>query len=394
MKKNRGINARIVAIDMIRGVAILGIFIVNMMSFHSPFMWINPLNWWFDPLDRFTYMLIDIFAQASFYPIFAMMFGYSFVLLREKVENRDLSFFKIGTRRLGLLMVAGALHAFFVWHGDILLQYAVLGFPFLFFLSLSGKRLLALGLSLYIIPAIFLAALLFFVGSNTPDPGLCLDEEACRRSLKIYAQGTFGEITTQRVADWWYTNNPENLPFLFIGIFPLFLIGAGVAKLKWLAETERHRKKLTLILFISLMLGLVLKVFPYLFNGAMFAEFVQDTIGGVSLGVFYATLIVRMSESVQWIKWLTPLAAVGKMSLSNYLFQSFLSTLIFYHYGLGLYGKLSLFGGTVMVLVIYFMQVLFSRLWLKRFSYGPVEWLWRMGTYKGVISFRKKYCNF
>src|SRR6478736_32884 len=91
---------RIVSLDIIRGFAILGIYLVNMLSFHSPFLYIEPLEWWEDPLDQGIYMFIDIFIQASFYPLFSMLFGYGLVMLSEKTQQKGLSFYPIALRRL------------------------------------------------------------------------------------------------------------------------------------------------------------------------------------------------------------------------------------------------------------------------------------------------------
>jgi uncharacterized protein len=130
---------RILSLDRMRGFAMLGIFLVNMLSFHSPLLYIDPLKWWKDPLDQGFYVSIDIFVQASFYPLFSMLFGYGLVLLRERAQLKGISFIPIALRRLSLLLVIGLIHAFFIWHGDILFNYAFLGLIFLLFIRLSGR---------------------------------------------------------------------------------------------------------------------------------------------------------------------------------------------------------------------------------------------------------------
>ena len=143
---------RIVSLDMMRGFAILGIFLVNMLSFHSPLLYIEPLEWWKEPLDQGVYMFIDIFIQASFYPLFSMLFGYGLVMLWEKTQKKGLSFHPIALRRLFFLLIVGLAHAILVWHGDILFNYALLGFIFLLFIKLSGKKMLVLGSIFYLLP--------------------------------------------------------------------------------------------------------------------------------------------------------------------------------------------------------------------------------------------------
>lgn len=139
--------------------------------------------------------------------------------------------------------------------------------------------------------------------------------------------------------------------------------------------------KLKKILLFTLPLGLLLKSMPYLMGRNFANDYLQDFFGGVLMAIAYACLIAVVMEKFQGGKLLLFLAPVGKLSMSNYLFQSVVTTLIFYNYGLGFYGKISLTAGVLLALGIFFIQVLMSHFWVKRFYYGPVEWLWRSVTY-------------
>ena len=199
---------RIVSLDMMRGFAILGIFLVNMLSFHSPFLYIEPLEWWEDPLDQGIYMFIDIFIQASFYPLFSMLFGYGLVMLSEKTQQKGLSFYPIALRRLFFLLIVGLSHAIFVWHGDILFNYALLGFVFLLFIKVSGKKMLVLGSIFYLLPNLLLLGLLGMAVMLMPGAESTVSVPLlASQSVDVYQYGTFLEITKQRIADWSYTNN-------------------------------------------------------------------------------------------------------------------------------------------------------------------------------------------
>lgn len=375
-------NERVVSLDVIRGVSLLGIFLVNMMSFHSPLLYIDPLEWWNEPLDQAVYIFIDVFLQASFYPLFSLLFGYSLVLIQENAQSRGLSFPILAVRRLLLLLLFGVLHAFFVWHGDILIEYALLGFLILPMLAFSGRALLVFGFGLYGIPTILLTLLLIIatIGDQSVPVGIA-NHEGIGQSLEIYQNGTFFEITKQRVSDWYFTNNLVNLPFFLISICPFMLIGAGVAKQKWLTQPSNYKRIISIVCYSMLVIGLFVKLLPYWLKGNMAVQFAQDSIGGFFLTIFYGLLLVLLVEKKSRRRWFTPFAAIGRMSLSNYLMQSVIATLIFYSYGLRLYGEMSLFNGTLLVLVIFALQLLLSTIWLRRFSYGPVEWLWRMFTY-------------
>ncbi|WP_246140904.1 DUF418 domain-containing protein [Bacillus marasmi] len=385
-------GGRIISLDTIRGVSILGIFLVNMMSFHSPLLYIDPLQWWNEPLDQATYMFIDIFAQASFYPLFSLLFGFSLVIFRENALRRGMNFSVLAVRRLLMLLFIGILHAFFVWHGDILIEYALLGLVVLPMLAFSGRSLLIFGGALYGLPTLLLTLLLIFASLGGQGiPSELNNHQAIQQSLEIYQAGTFYEITSQRVIDWYFTNKLENLPFFIISIYPFMLIGAGVAKQKWLVRLGQYKRGISAVCYSLLAVGLIIKLLPYWLKGNIAAQYAQDSIGGFFLTIFYGLFIVIMVENEKWQKLLTPFAAIGKMSLSNYLFQSIIATLIFYSYGLGLYGEISLFTGTLLVLVIFALQLLLSTLWLRKFSYGPVEWLWRLVTYsKRVMLFKSE----
>ncbi|MGM0971730.1 MAG: DUF418 domain-containing protein [Bacillota bacterium] len=382
---------RIISLDIMRGFAILGIFLVNMLSFHSPYLYIDPFEWWDSPADKGTYAFIDIFVQASFYPLFSMLFGYGLVILRERAMAKGLGFGGMAARRFSLLLLIGIIHAFLIWHGDILINYAIFGFIFLLFVKMSGKNMLLTGVLLYIIPNLLFVLLLFATVLFVPPEDLSIyDQEAALASLQAYQNGSFSEITVQRIQDWSGVNNLASLPIMLASIFPLFLIGGGAAKLRWLEEPEKNRAFLMKIMLVSLAAGLLFKSLPYLTESSLGLDYMQDIFGGPLLAIAYGLGIAVMMKNSQGPGFLLPLSYVGKLSLSNYLFQSIISTFIFYSYGLGFYGKVSAFWGTLLVIFIFAFQVIISRFWLARYYYGPVEWLWRSFTYLKIPNLKRK----
>jgi uncharacterized protein len=382
---------RIISLDIMRGFAILGIFLVNMLSFHSPFLYLDPFEWWNSPADKSTYVFIDIFVQASFYPLFSMLFGYGLVILRDRAIAKGLPFRGMAARRLSLLLLIGIIHALLIWHGDILINYAIFGFIFLLFIKLSGKNMLLTGILLYIIPNLLFALLFIVTVLFVPAEELSIyDPAAAKVSLQVYQNGSFAEITAQRMEDWYLVNNLASLPIMFASIFPLFLIGGGAAKLKWLEEPAKGRGFLRKLMIGSLAAGLVFKLLPYLLEGNLAVDFLQDIFGGPLLAIGYGLAIALAINNGTISKMLMPLSYVGKLSLSNYLLQSIISTLIFYSYGLGFYGEISAFGGTILVIFIFALQVMGSGYWVSRYYYGPVEWLWRSFTYLKLPNWRRR----
>ncbi|MBS4218034.1 DUF418 domain-containing protein [Bacillus sp. FJAT-49711] len=372
---------RIHTLDVLRGFSLLGILLINMISFHSPFSYYNPYEWW-QYEDATVYMWLDIFVQASFYPIFAMMFGYGMVIMQDRIKEKGYSFWKISVRRLIVLLFFGAFHAFLIWYGDILITYATMGLILLLFLRLSGPMLLGLGAILYLLPQLFFGALIMLAtlfGSDSLAD--FVDIVNLQQSSEIYANGSFWEITRQRIADWSMGNGPGEFFLYIFMILPLILLGAGAAKLKWLQKSKDQRKKWMIILAISLPIALIVKLLPFLIEPSISIQYIQDMIGGPLLGIAYIAIIVLLMTYNPIVKLLKPLASAGRMSITIYVSQSIIGTLIFYNYGLGLYGQISMATGTLLAFAIYVIQVIIAEIWLAKFKYGPVEKLWRFLTY-------------
>ncbi|MCJ7840380.1 DUF418 domain-containing protein [Lederbergia sp. NSJ-179] len=372
---------RIQSLDSLRGFSLLGIFIVNMLSFHSPFSYYNPYEWW-KYEDLTAYMWIDILVQASFYPIFAMMFGYGMVLMQERFRLKNSSFWKISVRRLLVLLGFGVVHAFLIWHGDILITYALMGLLLLPLLRLSGTLLLSIGAAVYLLPQLFMSFIMIMVSIiDTSTLGEFTDIMNLQQSAEIYVNGTFWEITKQRFLDWYMANGPANFILVIFMILPLMMVGAGAAKLKWLEKAKHHKKAWLIVFFVFLSLGLAGKILPLVLGQSISNQYVQDMIGGPLLSVAYIALIVFLMSNPYIAKIGRPLANAGRMSITIYLSQSVIGTLIFYSYGLGLYGQMSVAAGTWLAIGIFVFQIIFAEIWLSKFNQGPVEKLWRFFTY-------------
>ncbi|WP_174730731.1 DUF418 domain-containing protein [Mesobacillus harenae] len=384
-------RTRLLSLDLMRGIALLGILLVNMISFHAPFLYIDPLAWWSGDLNHYTYIFIDVFIQASFYPLFALLFGYSIVLFQEGSLAKGLQFYRVAVRRLLFLLIIGIIHMVFVWHGDILITYAICGLLLLLFLRLSSRGLVWCGILLYSIPNLLFGLLIFAAESMAPSENLTTgDPVAASTSVAVYQNGQWIEIMNQRIHDWLQVNNPASFLFLILTILPLFLVGAGAAKNNWAGNFYLYKRPMCYVLIFLLPFGLLLKSFPYFFEQTAAADYFQDLFGGVFLAISYAISIAFLACNERVVKVIMPFAAVGRMSISNYLFQSVLLTTVFYGYGLGYYGKVSLFTGSVGAVLVFALQIILSNWWLNRYHFGPVEWVWRNVTYLESQKWRKK----
>jgi uncharacterized protein len=378
-------NERINSIDTMRGFAILGIFLTNMLAFHSPMLYLNPYVWWSTKSDQTIYSFIDFFVQASFYPLFALLFGFGLMIMRERSVSKGFNFTPIAIRRLSMLLVIGCIHAFFIWHGDILINYAILALIALLFFWMSGKALLLTGILTYMIPNFLFGLLWFLATLVTPTNDYYHHDEAIK-SVESYQNGTFWEITGQRFYDWSQVNSIENSIILFFNIFPFLLIGAGISKLNLVRNNMQNKKAIKVLLLIFVIVGSLLKLLPFAVRN-LFSEYIQDIFGGPLLAVSYALVIILLMEKHS--AKLQMFQAVGKLAISNYLFQSIVATLIFYNYGLGLYSKISVGTGTLLAITIFLIQAYISTKWVRSYHYGPVEWIWRAFSYWKIPNWKK-----
>jgi len=371
---------RVVAIDLMRGFSLLGIFIVNMLAFHSPYYYINPYTWFTNLSDKQTFQWIDVMLQGSVYPLFSMLFGYGLMMQFLKSQQRGFSFLLIGVRRLSILLGIGILHAFLIWSGDILISYALCGFIVILLLRLSSTWLLVVALPLYLIPNFGLAFISYLVAQS--GQVFYAGVQEIESSIKAFATGSWTDIFIQRAADWSYANIESGSLFLiFITIFPYMLIGAAAAKAKLIERTSDKKMFWTILTVIALAVGYSIKVLPFTSGADFFTMFVQDIFGGPLVAIGYAGLITLICQMTVFRKLLMPVAKVGRMSMTTYLTQSVIATTIFYSYGFGLYGKMDVLTGTWLAVGIFILQIIFAELWFTKFKQGPIEMIWKRATY-------------
>ncbi len=383
-------NERILAVDMMRGVAILGIFLVNMPVFFSPVLYAEKETLSKTTLDLFAERFIDIVAQANFYTLFSFLFGFGAIMIRNRTEVRKEAFIPLFTRRLIILFLFGLIHAFLIWHGDILLTYAVTGIFILVFYKMKPPVLLPIALGLWIIPNMLITFVLMKISMSGETIPVSKNEAMIEASVANYGHGSFIDILSQNLADWLYTNNMYSAPFLMMSVLPLFMFGMYVAQKGWFVHIDKHENTLRKLMIFTFMVGVPLKWLPYIVGQNNLTEWVQNQFGGPLMATFYAAFIALFSQTYFGKKIMIPLAYVGKMSLSNYLFQSILCSLLFYNYGIGLYGSISPFVGILLTIIIYNIQVLISYIWMTYYYSGPIEWLWRVFMYQQEQPFRRK----
>lgn len=381
--KPTGVNERIISIDVMRGFALLGIFVVNMLFFHSPYIYINPYTWFQNPSDFETFKMIDIFVQGSVYPLFSMLFGYGLAMQFLKSTANGGPFAKFAVRRLTILLIIGCIHAFLIWAGDILITYALAGFVLILMIRLKPIWLLLISIFLFLIPNGLLYGLVYLGSLLEPNATIIYTGiQEIEASIVAYGQGSWGDIFSQRLADWLYmSGNGLIVISMLFTIVPFLLLGAAAAKWKLIERARELKVYWMITVLVMLIAGTVIKWLPYLLEANLFTMGIQDTFGGPLQAIAYAGIIALVCSIPFAAKILSPISKVGRMSMTTYLMQSIIATTIFYAYGFGLYGKIDLSTGTWMAIGIYAFQVVFAEIWFTKFKQGPVELLWRKLTY-------------
>jgi len=357
---------RIAILDIIRGFALFGILLVNTPSLNTPaYMDTDDFGFQRSLADHTVSKFIFSFAMESFYPIFALLFGIGAAIFLSK-EGFGVS--KLFLRRLFFLFIIGLFHASLVWWGDILIVYASLGVFLLPFSTWDAKNILK------VVGVIFGTICLISISQTIwPSPEQAVAHGA--DTLLVYSQGTFYEITRQRIHDWvqvFFLNaTPLDSLVYFLDMFGIMLLGMWVHKQNILKKLEENIK---LLLFLVLS-AFVISVFSYVNPD------ITGPIRGLSKGVLYVSLLLLITRNKYGLRFFAPLAYNGRMSMTNYLGFNICLSFIFYGYGLGLYGTVGPASQMLIVFVLYFSFLVLSSLWLRYFSHGPFEYIWRLATY-------------
>lgn len=367
-------NSRIQVLDSIRGLAIIGIILVNVISFSWPELYDSyPSSYWNTPIENLIHWILLLFVQSSFYPVFAMLFGVSMFFVFNSAKKKGMNPYTVFLKRLIILLIIGLTHAIFIWHGDILVVYALLGLLLLPFYQLRAKSLLTIGFTLWMVPNA-LYALFLFVSNSKFVP---YENGTNIQEVITQYQSGFPDVFIQNFQDWLQLYSFFSFPFLFFSIFPMFLFGLSLAKSNLLSLIAVKQLNVNTIWCCSGLVGLFLKALPLMDNHNMLFTHLAEAFGGPILGLFYALSIMIFANKHTRLQ--AALSYVGRMSLSNYLFQSLTGFLIFKVFGF--YGKASPLLTLAIAICILSIQLFLSKWWFIQNKIGPLEDIWRRLTY-------------
>ncbi len=382
---------RLPTVDVLRGFALFGILLVNVEDFSGP----NGFGLratWDDAPDRAAVWLLKFAAEAKFRAVFAFLFGLGFALQFRRGDADDRAFVARYLRRLTVLLAIGVAHFLLLWEADVLTSYALVGFLLLPFARCTARQAICAS---GVLAGLAVVALSVIVLLATPRPGgpAAVPPEKVE-TADVYGHGSYREVVSYRArqAGSYFGRIVPTAPSTLM----LFLLGLAAGKAGLVFEPAGDRTRLRRLFLGGLLLGVVangivtvysprLMSLPKLVRLPVVASYV---LGSPVLGLAYLAGLTLLLSRPAWQARLSPLAAPGRMALTNYLMQSVICTTLFYGYGLGWYNRVSPVAGVGLSLAIFAAQVMLSSLWLRRFRLGPAEWLWRSLTYLRPLPLR------
>ncbi|MBN8753656.1 MULTISPECIES: DUF418 domain-containing protein [Variovorax] len=381
-------------VDALRGFALLGILVVNIATFASPFYGMGVP----DPMaqsaaERAALFMRSFLFETKFYLLFSFLFGYSFTLQMDSAERDGKAFAPRMLRRLLGLWVLGLLHAVVLYHGDILTTYAAIG-GVLLLLRRRGDGFMAFcAVALVLVTSLLWASLGYLMTRAGIDADTRSLHAEAMAALHAY-RGTPATVIAQHLrelAQVWVVLALAQAPTALA----MFLAGFIAGRRGLLANAAAHRTLFKRLVICGLLIGLPGAV-VYGLSTMRVGDGGREVVG-FGLGLLTAPFLTAAYASALLLFFQTPrgqglvawLAPAGRMALSNYLLQSLVCAWIFLAYGLRLIGSVGPLGGFAFAFSIFAAQLVLSRWWMGRFAYGPVEWLLRAFTLLEWPSMRK-----
>lgn len=369
---------RIFSIDALRGFSLLGILLMNILTFAYPYQIINPFEF-FQHQDGAWFKISSLFIIASFYPIFAFLFGYGLSIMYQNSLDKGLNYYPMITRRLLFLLLLGIIHGVFIFYGDILSTYALLGLIAIIFVRLKPQyTLVALSIGIGIFVLLYLLPMILLKDVTQIESFVGLQE--LERVNNILSSADYVSIIGFNLK--YFGMNIANA--ILVGpfsILPIMLFGIYAHQINWFNKIKQYKNLYMVIGVVVLILGLAIKMIQIVLEGSVTSQLMSQMIGGPIVALSYIMFFVILCEDQTVRKILTPLQSIGKLSLTTYIMQSIICIIIFYGVGLNYYGKLPVLTIYIIGIVIYCVQLIVSYLYLLRFKQGPLEKLWRKVTY-------------
>lgn len=383
-------KGRIREIDIIRGFALFGVLWLNLET-HGIFLVPEGTfdNLITKPIDEIIGPIAKIFISSKAMTLFSLLFGYGFAMIMERFKSLGVDAEKIFLRRTFILLCLGMFHILFVWFGDILHVYALMGFLLYLTRNWSNKTLLIVGLVLALFSEVTVKIILHQLYEE-PFPWWSTYELATERHFVVLQGNDYfaylGEL-------WWAAWNimwtmPSYIDYCLEAL-GRFMIGAWIFRQGWIQNSDNYAPQIKRFAMVFISVGLLLSTLNFFLEDTHYSlAFVIKTTSQLVLAMGYGALIISLHKLYMFNSLFNGLSAVGRTALSNYLLQTFLYLFVLFGFGLGL---LDVMGATLCLLIavsFFFFQIILSSWWIKRFRFGPAEWLWRSLTYRKRQPFR------
>jgi uncharacterized protein len=379
---------RIHSIDILRGTAILGIGVVNILGFNASFFdfggFYNNLE---DPHQLgFYQVFISLTADKSIF-IFSFLFGYGVYFQYRNFGFNEPEFTVFFKRRMFYLALFGIAHIILLWAGDILLLYALAGMFLFFFRKSSERALLFLGVFFYFFISLWLILALWIPLPNALS-STCT--ECLSDALNIYPEGTYWQCFQLRMTEYVAFRN-INLFYYLPKAIGIFFFGFLASKRNFHHVISNNLKASLLFLML---LGTIAALTWHYYEQVIFwampegSRFISAVymfgyeLMNFLVAGFYIMVVMILASSKGFSRLLMPLSYVGRMSLTNYIFQSIVFSILFYGWGFGLFGKQEPAEIIWYAVLLFLLQIPLSYAWLSYFRQGPLEWAWRKLSYK------------
>ncbi|GAA4345631.1 DUF418 domain-containing protein [Kangiella taiwanensis] len=397
-------TSRYRSLDLIRGIAVAGILIMNIYAFANIYAYyVNPKALG-EPstIDLVTWFVTHTFADQKFYTLFSMLFGAGIMLMAQRATANGTSPTGVHYKRMFWLLCFGVLHAIFIWYGDILVTYAITGlWVYWFARDTKASTKIIVG-AIFISIMVALMTLFAVFGGDVPDEEMQDMFDMFAPSQAFIAQenavytSTYASQLDHRI-DFFTTNLP--MMALFFGLFRIggsMLLGMGLYQLGVLTA-ERSRSFYIKMMVICFLIGFGIIAYDnfllidteFSMRTTMLSFMSLNSFAAVFVALGYIGLFCLWVKSDKLQGFKNRLEAVGRMAFSNYISQSIICTILFYSHGFGLFAQLERYQLMLIVAVIFVAQLIWSPWWLSRFRYGPLEWLWRSLSYGKLQPFKR-----
>ena len=406
---------RIATLDILRGWAVFGILLMDIEALYRP----DEATW--TGTDRGVYQFLALFGDSKFWTLLSFLFGLGFSLQLIRAEGRGPGFIALYRRRLlALILIAVAQRLFINFGGHFLIIYGAMGFLLLALRGLPSRTLLPVAVAFTLIPWAYSDGVTLIRERRLANPEtraevLQADTErravttALQREQREAAQGGYHRqvaVRAKLLYRMYISNAYESLSGGFINPplsyvswlsqLAFFLVGLYVGRRRVLQDIRGHLPLIRRVLIVGLALGLALNAVRYFITCATgncwpdplsqpyatrFLVRLLRRLSDPALALAYGSALVLLAQRRSWQKLFPPLAAAGRMALTNYLLQGVLLGLLAPTFGFGVYKQISPSLGPALAVAIYAALMLLSVWWLRRFRFGPAEWLWRTLTY-------------